>query len=88
MNIGKAIQGAARERLVNFLQLHKNIFAWSPSDMPRIPREITEHKLHIIPNIKPIRQKKRNMGPERQKVVQLEVEKLLKANFIREVKCP
>jgi hypothetical protein len=88
VNIGKAIQGATRERLVNFLRLHKVVFTGSPSDISGIPREISEHKLYIIQNAKLLRQKKKNMGFERQKVVRLEVAKLLKADFIREVKCP
>jgi hypothetical protein len=53
--IGKAIQGAARKKLVNFLRLHKEVFSWSPSDMSGIPQEISEHKLHIISNTKPVR---------------------------------
>jgi hypothetical protein len=81
VNISKVIQGVARERLVNFLRLHKEVFAWPSSDMPGIPREISEHILYIIPNVKLMRQKKRNMGPERQKVEQLEVTKLLKAKL-------
>jgi hypothetical protein len=48
--------------------------------MPEIPRDNL--------NAKHVRQKKRNMGPKRQKAVQLEVSKLLKVDFIREVKCP
>jgi hypothetical protein len=55
VTIGKAIQDVAREKLVNFLRLHKEIFAWSPSDMPGIPREISEHKLHIILNARLVR---------------------------------
>jgi hypothetical protein len=71
VNIGRAVQGAAHERLVNFLRLHKEVFAWSPSNMSGIPREISEHKLYIIPIAKLVRQKKRNIGPERQRAVQL-----------------
>jgi hypothetical protein len=33
--------------LVNFLRANINIFAWCPSDMPGIPREVAEHALEI-----------------------------------------
>jgi hypothetical protein len=29
--------------LVDLLPTNADIFAWSPSDMPSIPREVTEH---------------------------------------------
>jgi hypothetical protein len=33
--------------LVDFLRANIDIFVWSPSDMPDIPREVTEHALEI-----------------------------------------
>jgi hypothetical protein len=36
--------------LVDFLLANANIFAWSPSDMPGIPREAAEHSLDILPH--------------------------------------
>jgi hypothetical protein len=33
--------------LVDFLRANADIFAWSPLDMPGIPREVTEHSLDI-----------------------------------------
>jgi hypothetical protein len=33
--------------LVDFLRTNADIFAWSLSDMPGIPREVTEHALEI-----------------------------------------
>jgi hypothetical protein len=34
--------------LVDFLRSNADIFAWSPSDMPGIPREVAEHSLDIL----------------------------------------
>ena len=31
------------------------IFAWSPSDMPGIPREVAEHSFDVRPNSKPVK---------------------------------
>jgi hypothetical protein len=33
--------------LVDFLRANIDIFAWSPSDMSGIPREVTENALEI-----------------------------------------
>jgi hypothetical protein len=40
--------------LVDFLCTNVNIFAWSPSDMPGIPREVAEHALEIQAGSKPV----------------------------------
>jgi hypothetical protein len=53
--------------------------------MPRIPREVIEHKLGIDPVFKPIKQKERRYTPERCETIRLEVNKLLEAGFIRPV---
>jgi hypothetical protein len=56
--------------------------------MPRIPREVIEHKLGTDPAFKPIKQKERRYTPERRKAIRLEVNKLLEAGFIRPVDYP
>jgi hypothetical protein len=53
--------------------------------MPRIPREVIKHKLGLGPAFKPIKQKERRYTPERRETIQVEVNKLLKAGFIRPV---
>jgi hypothetical protein len=56
--------------------------------MPRIPREVIEHKLAIDPAFKPIKQKERRYTPERRETIRIEVNKLLEAGFIRPVDYP
>jgi hypothetical protein len=56
--------------------------------MPRIPTEVIEHKLGIDPAFKLIKQKKRRYTPERHETMQVEVNKLLEARFIRPVDYP
>ena len=53
--------------------------------MPGIDRKIIQHRLNINPECKPVQQKWRIFAPERNKAVTEEVEKLLEANFIKEV---
>src|SRR5438132_7324204 len=53
--------------------------------MPGVPREVIEHHLAVSPDARPIRQKVRRQALECQDVIRLEVDKLLRADFIREV---
>jgi hypothetical protein len=49
---------------------------------------VIEHKLGIDPTFKPIKQKERRYTPDRSEAIQLEVNKLLEAEFIRPVDYP
>jgi hypothetical protein len=74
--------------LITFLWENLDVFAWQISDMPRIPREVIEHKLEIDPVFKAIKQKKMRYTPERRETIRVEVNKLLEARFIRPVDYP
>ena len=74
--------------IVNFLKDNLNVFAWSHEGMPGIPTNIIQHYLNVDPEKKPVQQRRRTFAPERNKDVMEEVNKLLAANFIREVYYP
>jgi hypothetical protein len=42
--------------LIKFLQENRDIFAWKPADMPRVPRELIKHELHLDPKAKRVKQ--------------------------------
>ncbi|KAJ9552165.1 hypothetical protein OSB04_016210 [Centaurea solstitialis] len=67
---------------------HSDCFAWSHEDMVGIDPDIISHKLNVDPSFKPIKQKRRKFAPERNKVINDEVDNLLKTGKIREVKYP
>jgi hypothetical protein len=71
--------------LVDFLHANTDIFAWSPSDMPGIPREVTEHSLDILPHSRAAQQRLRHFDEERCRAIGVELRKLLEAGFIKEV---
>ena len=50
--------------------------------------EVMVHRLTAYPTFKPVRQKKKNFVVERNLAAKNEVQKLLKAGFIREVQYP
>jgi hypothetical protein len=56
--------------------------------MPGIDPSIISHKLNVNPCLRPIKQKRRIFAPERNNAIMEEVDKLLTANFIREVFYP
>jgi hypothetical protein len=72
--------------LIGFLREHWRMFAWCPADMPGIPRELAEHELKIFPNAKPVKQSMRRYNPEKAKSMGEEINRLLEAKFIREIK--
>jgi hypothetical protein len=71
--------------LVDFLRANAGVFAWTPSDMPGIPREVAEHSLDMRARARPVKQSLRRFDEEKCRVIGEEVHKLLAAGFIKEV---
>jgi len=71
--------------LIGFLRANTDIFAWKPSDMPGIPREVTEHALKIRLGSKPVNQRMCRFDEGKRRAIDEEVAKLLATGFIREV---
>jgi hypothetical protein len=71
--------------LVDFLLANADIFAWSPLDMPGIPREVAEHSLDILTHSRAVQQRLRRFDEERRQAIGAELRKLLEAGFIKEL---
>ena len=69
--------------LIDFLRANADIFAWSPSDMPGIPREVAEHALDVRAGSRPVRQRLRRFDEEKRRAIGEEVQKLLAADSSR-----
>jgi hypothetical protein len=63
--------------LIDFLYANADIFAWSPSDMQGIPREVVEHSLEILPHSQAMQQRLRRFDEERRRAIGVELWKLL-----------
>jgi hypothetical protein len=72
--------------LVKVLCEHWRMFPWCPADMPSIPRELAKHELKIFPNAKPIKHSMHRYSPEKSRSMGEEINQLLDAKFIREIK--
>jgi hypothetical protein len=71
--------------LVDFLRANAEIFAWSPSDMPGIPRDVAEHSLDIRAGARPVKQHLRRFDEEKRRAIDEEVHKLMAAGFMKKV---
>ncbi|XP_077232179.1 uncharacterized protein LOC143867218 [Tasmannia lanceolata] len=88
VQIRSLLTGKIRTNVVNFLKANAYVFVWSALDMPGISTDVAVHRLSVDPSHRPVKQKKRNFAPERQKAIKEEVNKLLQAGFIREIHYP
>ena len=65
-----------------------DVFTWTHSAMTGISPTHASHKLNVFRFARSIRQRVRRFHPNLHQVIQTEVDNLLKARFIREIKYP
>jgi len=83
--LGRSLCQESQDQIAEIIARHLDAFAWSASDMPGIDPDFLCHHLTMDPQIRPVRQRRRNFNEERRQVVRKETEKLLKADRIREI---
>ncbi|XP_071741339.1 uncharacterized protein [Rutidosis leptorrhynchoides] len=86
IKIGGGLSDETKFKLRNILASNTDVFVWKETDMTGVPREIAEHKLNANPSLTPVCQKKRGMAPKRSEWLKAKVDKLVKANILREVR--
>ncbi|XP_074301010.1 uncharacterized protein LOC141632357 [Silene latifolia] len=77
-----------RQKLLEFLRTNMDCFAWSHDDMVGIYPSVITHRLNVNANYQPVQHKRRKFSPERNEVINQEIENLLAVGKIREVKYP
>ena len=88
IKLGTSLDPDEELALTQLLRDNVGLLAWKPSDMPGIDPSVVCHHLAINLSIKPLVQRKQNLGEERRKVVDEEVKKLADVRFISEIKYP
>jgi hypothetical protein len=73
VRIGSELDPKSEAVLVDFLRANAEIFAWSPSDMPGIPRDVAEHSLDIRAGARPVKQHLRRFDEEERRAIGEEV---------------
>ena len=86
--IGSKLVDDVRNLLIHFLRQNIEVFAWKREDMGGIDPVVITHRVNVSSSFKPVKQKRSSFTPERQKVINEEVGKLLQAGAIREVEYP
>ena len=52
--IGSSLTSELRAQLVEFLRTNRDVFAWSPTDMPGIDPEVIMHHLRVNKERRPV----------------------------------
>ncbi|KAL0540350.1 hypothetical protein IC582_024587 [Cucumis melo] len=73
---------------MSLLTEYKDIFAWSYKEMPRLDPKVSVHHLAIKPGYRRIKQAQQRFQPKLILQIEVDVNKLIEAGFIREVKYP
>ncbi|KAI5338076.1 hypothetical protein L3X38_017347 [Prunus dulcis] len=76
------------EEYTQLLQEYRDVFAWSYQDMPGLDPNVAVHKLGIPNEARWVKQAPRRFRPELTIQIEIEIDKLIAAGFIREVHYP
>ncbi|XP_057770645.1 uncharacterized protein LOC130990428 [Salvia miltiorrhiza] len=86
--IGSSMNEQIREELICCLQRNADVFAFSTADLKGIDRGLAEHCLNLDTNVKPVKQRTRHFGAEKDAAIREQVHGLLDAGHITEVQYP
>ncbi len=81
--ISTLLEEPLKSELMALLQEFRDCFAWHYHEMPGLDRQLVEHKLPIKDGYLPVKQARRRMSMDTELKVKEEIERLLKAGFIR-----
>ncbi|XP_060194995.1 uncharacterized protein LOC132624194 [Lycium barbarum] len=73
-------------KYVELLMEFKDVFAWSYKEMPGLDPKVAVHRLAVKGGTRPVKQAQRCFRSELVPLIETEVNKLIEAGFIREVK--
>ena len=54
LKIGIALPTSEKEKIISFLRVNQDVFAWKHEDMPGIDKKIIQHCLNVNPKYKPV----------------------------------
>jgi hypothetical protein len=81
-SIAVNLDPASESALIEFLHERWEIFAWCPSDMLGVPRELVKHALNVDPKAKPVKQPLRRFAEPKRKAIASELHRLENVGFI------
>jgi hypothetical protein len=84
--IGTKMNKQEQVELLQFLDKNSDVSVWSTFDLVGVSRDVIEHKLKVKPHAKPKKQKLYKLSEEKIEAMKAEVQRLLDAWFIWEVR--
>ncbi|KAK6123773.1 hypothetical protein DH2020_042483 [Rehmannia glutinosa] len=79
--IGTQLGSELAAAITSFLTENLDVFAWSAEDLGGVDLKKVTHHLNVDPERKPVNKKKRPFGWDKDKIIQEEVDKLLRADL-------
>lgn len=86
--ISKKMTPEEKGEITQLIKQYKKVFAWTYEEMPGLAPNVITHHLHISPMAFPVKQHPRPFRPELEIQIKQEVERLLKAKFIKPIQHP
>ncbi|XP_057803248.1 uncharacterized protein LOC131018551 [Salvia miltiorrhiza] len=86
--IGAHMEPELQRKVIACLRRNADVFAFTTADLKGIDRELAEHRLNVDPTIKPVKQKTRHFGTEKDAAIREQIQALLEAGHIIEVQYP
>ncbi|KAL0385933.1 UNVERIFIED_CONTAM: Retrovirus-related Pol polyprotein from transposon gypsy [Sesamum radiatum] len=83
--LGSNMSRSLETLMVDLLRKNADLLAWGPSDFKGINPEVIVHRLNVDPMVRPVKQKKRSFGAERNRIIEEEVSKLREEGYVSEV---
>ena len=83
--MGNLLDPEEKEKLTKFLKENLDVLAWNHENMTEIKVEDAIHRHCTKSMVKHVKQKKRRLIPKKNKIIEEEVERLLKSGMMREV---
>ncbi|VFQ63990.1 unnamed protein product [Cuscuta campestris] len=77
VRIGKGLGAELRSRVIFVLKRFRRVFSWSPADMPGLDHKIAVHRLNVLRDAKPVKQKRRHLSQERRDFVKKEAHRIV-----------
>ena len=71
------------DKIMTILRRYKDCFAWDYSELPGLSKKLVEHRLPIKEGFLPFQQAPRRMAPDITLEIKEEIERLVRAGFIR-----
>ncbi|XP_027094951.1 uncharacterized protein [Coffea arabica] len=88
VRVGTRLPDPVKRGMTDLLRKYRDVFTLAAEEVRGVPHHLMIHELNVDPQVRPVKQKRRHLGPERSRAVGEEVDKLLPAKIIREVQYP